>query len=318
MDNSVSKPPKSPSINVIKAGSPSNGAADLIILKTDSLAERARKMNIIKQMRSQNSRENSREKSISRQNSVEIEIEKNAVKTQEPTIKDIEKGRTADTNTFKTKPVKNEVKPEPIPTIKRSEFERFQTSKEINETALRKSAVEDAVSKHSSKNSSYEAIILQDKVKEMRNQIEELKNDKRILALKLEQNRPTKPVDDVKQRLKAAEQLCEELMSENSMIKKELRGMETEIDEMHDAFHEEQGNECMKLRKELDQTNKNCRVLSFKLRKSEKRLEQMEQDKILSNNNDMQNKLHKLEEELKLANDRAKKLEVRFSFHSIP
>lgn len=295
----MSKPPKAPSINSSKSGSPNNLSTDLMILKTDSLAERARKMNIIKKMRSQNSRESSREKSISRQNSVEIEIDERATKSPEPVAREAEKVRSREINTVKSNSMKTETK-----------METPMKKPEKSETVFRKSVIED----FASKNSSFEATVLQDKVKEMRNQIEELKNDKRILALKLEQNKPSKPNEDIKQRLKAAEQLCEELMSENKTIKKELRGMETEIDEMHDAFHEEQNNECMKLRKELDQTNKNCRVLSFKLRKSEKRLEQMEQDKILSNNMEMQNKLRNLEEELKMANEKAKKLEVSFFF----
>lgn len=303
----MSKPPKAPSINSSKSGSPSNLSTDLLILKSDSLAERARKMNIIKKMRSQNSRESSREKSVSRQNSVEIEIDESATKTPESVAREAEKVRSREINTVKSNSVKTETKVETP--IKKPEL----VAKEKSETVFRKSAYEDFASKPS-KNSSFESTVLQDKVKEMRNQIEELKNDKRILALRLEQNKPSKPNEDIKQRLKAAEQLCEELMSENKTIKKDLRGMETEIDEMHDAFHEEQSNECMKLRKELDQTNKNCRVLSFKLRKSEKRLEQMEQDKILSNNMEMQNKLRKLEEELKMANDKTKKFEVKLFF----
>ncbi|KAL5282113.1 SOGA3 family protein [Megaselia abdita] len=290
LENSVRKPPKSPSITTVKSSSPNNVSTDLIILKSDSLAERARKMNIIKKMKSQNSRENSREKSISRQNSVEIETDEALNRSPECTTKEVEKSKVVEVNTAKIKSVKNEVKVDFKPVEK-------------NQYIMRKSTIED------SKTVPYESMILQDKVIEMRNQIEELKNDKRALALKLEQHRPTKSNEDIKQRLKAAEQLCEELLSENSIIKKELKGMETEIDEMHDAFHEDQSNECMKLRKELDQTNKNCRVLSFKLRKSEKRLEQMEQDKIISNNTDMQNKLRTLEEDLKLANERAKTLE---------
>lgn len=41
---------------------------DLVILSTDSLAERVRKMNLLKKQRSQNSRESSRERSVPRKN----------------------------------------------------------------------------------------------------------------------------------------------------------------------------------------------------------------------------------------------------------
>lgn len=39
---------------------------ELVILSTDSLAERVRKMNLLKKQRSLNSRENSRERSVPR------------------------------------------------------------------------------------------------------------------------------------------------------------------------------------------------------------------------------------------------------------
>lgn len=259
-------------------------------------------------MKSQNSRENSREKSISRQSSIEIENDKTPIK-EPPRIVEPE------VNHVQEKYSKVEKKSDPRIANAMQEFERLQAAskaaKEKNEISLKKSLKDEP--RLPSRTSFSETSSLQDKINEMKVQIEELKNDKRTLALRLEQSKTTKSSEDLKQRLKAAEQLCEELMSENNSIKKELRGMETEIDEMHDAFHEEQGNECMKLRKELDQTNKNCRVLSFKLRKSEKKLEQMEQDKVLFNNNsEIQSKVRKLEEELKLANERVKQFEVLY------
>lgn len=42
---------------------------------------------------------------------------------------------------------------------------------------------------------------------------------------------------------------------------------------------EEQADEYTTLRKNLEQSNKNCRILSFKLRKIERRAEQLEADK---------------------------------------
>lgn len=69
-------------------------------------------------------------------------------------------------------------------------------------------------------------------------------------------------------------------MDENEDMKKELRELEEEIEEMQDNFREDQADEYSSLKKELEQTTKNCRILSFKLRKSERKAEQLELEKI--------------------------------------
>lgn len=45
------------------------------------------------------------------------------------------------------------------------------------------------------------------------------------------------------------------------------------------CFREDQADEYSSLRRELEQTIKNCRVLSFKLKKTERRADQLEQEK---------------------------------------
>lgn len=45
------------------------------------------------------------------------------------------------------------------------------------------------------------------------------------------------------------------------------------------VFREEQADEYTTIRKNLEQSNKNCRILSFKLRKIERKAEQLEADK---------------------------------------
>lgn len=103
------------------------------------------------------------------------------------------------------------------------------------------------------------------------------------MYLKL-QSRPspdaaTKTVEQLRSKLKDAEALCEELMDENEDMKRELRSMEEEIEEMQDNFREDQADEYSSLRKELELTTKNCRVLSFKLKKTERKAEQLDQEK---------------------------------------
>lgn len=45
-------------------------------------------------------------------------------------------------------------------------------------------------------------------------------------------------------------------------------------------FREDQADEYSSLRRELEQTIKNCRVLSFKLKKTERKNQQLEQEKL--------------------------------------
>lgn len=48
---------------------------------------------------------------------------------------------------------------------------------------------------------------------------------------------------------------------------------------MNSIFREDQVSEYTSLKKDLDQTTKNCRILSFKLRKAERKATQLEFDK---------------------------------------
>nr|XP_031826232.1 trichohyalin isoform X1 [Nomia melanderi]XP_031826233.1 trichohyalin isoform X1 [Nomia melanderi]XP_031826234.1 trichohyalin isoform X1 [Nomia melanderi]XP_031826235.1 trichohyalin isoform X1 [Nomia melanderi]XP_031826236.1 trichohyalin isoform X1 [Nomia melanderi] len=82
--------------------------------------------------------------------------------------------------------------------------------------------------------------------------------------------------DELRSKLKAAENLCESLMDENEDMKKEIRQLEEEIYELQDTFRDEQADEYVRLRKSLEQSNKNCRILSFKLRKVERKVEELE------------------------------------------
>lgn len=88
---------------------------------------------------------------------------------------------------------------------------------------------------------------LQQKCNDLHVQLEDLKDDKKSLSLKVREldgeleTRPTaqaaqKVVDELKSKLLAAETLCEELMDENEDMRKELRDMEDEMEEMQDNF----------------------------------------------------------------------------------
>ncbi|XP_077271634.1 uncharacterized protein LOC143902526 isoform X2 [Temnothorax americanus] len=119
---------------------------------------------------------------------------------------------------------------------------------------------------------------------------EALVQEKNVLLAKiksLEKETPSKPYrgerdkthDELRSKLKAAENLCESLMDENEDMKKEIRQLEEEIYELQDNFRDEQADEYTRLRKSLEQSNKNCRILSFKLRKVERKSEELENER---------------------------------------
>lgn len=164
-----------------------------------------------------------------------------------------------------------------------------------------------------------EAFKLQQKVNEMKQQLEDLQDDKKSLNQKVKEltlklNGSSKSVEEaLRTKLLQAEKMCEALMDENEEIKKELKNMENEMDELQDNFREEQADEYVSIKKELELTTKNCRILSFKLKKSERKIEQMELEKqsIGSNqsNAEMAAKIKQLEDELKVANEVARRLQ---------
>ncbi|CAH1400836.1 unnamed protein product [Nezara viridula] len=178
--------------------------------------------------------------------------------------------------------------------------------------------------------SSSEVLKLQQKVNELRNTVEDLQVEKKSLTQKVRDMEyemdsvrssvSKKENDSLKEKLKAAEQMCEELMEENEDMKKELKEMEEEMDEMHDKFREDRADEYTMLKKELEQATKNCRILSFKLRKAERKSEQLEIEKFEAEQRcrevaggqiglDKAERIKQLEHDLSVANETAARLQ---------
>ena len=65
------------------------------------------------------------------------------------------------------------------------------------------------------------------------------------------------------------------LVRENYELKEDIRDLELEIQEMHDQFNKEESVELRELRKELEHSARDCRLLHFKMRKAERRSEQL-------------------------------------------
>ncbi|CAO1349833.1 unnamed protein product [Diamesa tonsa] len=165
-----------------------------------------------------------------------------------------------------------------------------------------------------------EALKLQQQVNEMKQQVEELQDDKKSLTSKVKElssemnGRASKSMEEMlRNKLEQAERMCEALMDENEDMKREVKNMEAEIDEMQDNFREEQADEYVSVKKELEQTTKNCRILSFKLKKSDRKIEMLEGDKQdvgTQSNTELVTKIKKLEDDLKIANEVARRLQA--------
>lgn len=189
-----------------------------------------------------------------------------------------------------------------------------QHANNSNEIALRRQAFTTNGNGQSANNDTAK---LQFRVNDMSRQLEDLKYEKLHLTTKvkdLEKSLTTKTTkmveEELRKKLIAAEQLCEELMDENAEIKKEMRGMEDEMDEIQDNFREDHVNEFTTTKKELEVAMKNCRILSFKLKKSDRKLEQFELERQSSTPAALISQIKQLEEELKLSNNRLQQLEV--------
>uniref|UniRef100_A0A3B3ZLB4 Uncharacterized protein n=1 Tax=Periophthalmus magnuspinnatus TaxID=409849 RepID=A0A3B3ZLB4_9GOBI len=63
----------------------------------------------------------------------------------------------------------------------------------------------------------------------------------------------------------------EELRSENEYLKDELEELRCEMLEIRDLFQEEEVYQIQQLRLQLEQANKTCRILQYRLRKAERR-----------------------------------------------
>ncbi|XP_077295291.1 uncharacterized protein LOC143917604 isoform X2 [Arctopsyche grandis] len=212
--------------------------------------------------------------------------------------------------------------------VLRKRCERVE--KEKSDILLRRLAALDTSSSKTTSRPS-ETLKLQQKINEITIQNEDLRDEKKSLQIRVREieaemeGRPSndaaaRAAEQLRSKLLAAETLCEELMDENEDMKRELRSMEEEIEEMQDNFREDQADEYSSLRKELEQTTKNCRVLSFKLKKTERKTEQLEQEKKDQEKKllelaggpagvDRISKIKQLEQELAMSNEVALRLQ---------
>ncbi|XP_078069681.1 microtubule cross-linking factor 3 [Mustelus asterias] len=97
---------------------------------------------------------------------------------------------------------------------------------------------------------------------------------------------------------KSLQEEVEKLRSENLGLKAEIEEMRNEMDEMRDSFYEEDACQLQDLRRELERANKNCRILQYRLRKTERKRMRFAQTGEMDNE-----LLRSLEQDLKVAKD---------------
>lgn len=194
----------------------------------------------------------------------------------------------------------------------RLELEAMKTraeraEREKSDILLRRLASMDTAS---NRTAASEALNLQQKLNEMKDQLDRVTEDKRKLNLRMKELEGKDNHLELKRKLQAAEQICEELMEENQSAKKEILNLQAEMDEVQDTFRDDEVKAKTNLQKDLEKSTKNCRILSFKLKKSERKIETLEQERQSSYNAELCAKVKKLEEELRFSSELTRKLQV--------
>ncbi|XP_037828814.1 nucleoporin nup211 isoform X4 [Lucilia sericata] len=418
------------SLNSSASSSSKNIPDDLVILSTDSLAERVRKMNLLKKQRSQNSRESSRERSVPRKQEQEnndgdakpppdrpertksISTANSSSSTTDATKhlslppKKTSSSNTSSSSSNHTRPTSAPVNethsalpptpPKTIPTKLKttSSTSNTTTSAATSSSAARKKenerqkaaqAAQDVQFMLNIKENSFnnkkqnldnmslttetpyagqqmdrehleematlrkeleamkaraekaereksdillrrlasmetapnrtaasEAIMLQQKVNELKEQLEKITEEKRKLNSRMKEleNNPKSAEHELRRKLQAAEQICEELMEENQEAKKEILNLQAEMDELQDTFRDDEMKAKTNLQKDLEKTTKNCRILSFKLKKCERKIETLEQERQNNGNLELNARIKQLEDELRFSQELTKKLQA--------
>ncbi|XP_053961518.1 myosin-9 isoform X4 [Anastrepha ludens] len=196
----------------------------------------------------------------------------------------------------------------------RADYEAMKTraeraERDKSDILLRRLASMDTAS---NRTAASEALALQQKVNEMKEQLEKVNEEKRRLNIRMKdiENNPKSNEYELKRKLHAAEQLCEELMEDNQEAKKEILNLQAEMDELQDTYRDDEVKAKTNLQKDLEKMTKNCRILNFKLKKYERKVEIMEQEKQNGYNSDLLAKVNKLEEELRFSNELTRKLQA--------
>nr|XP_043878201.1 microtubule cross-linking factor 1 isoform X2 [Solea senegalensis] len=121
-----------------------------------------------------------------------------------------------------------------------------------------------------------------------------------------EKHKQDKPATSAQSKLPGTRDVTEEdllreiedLRSENDYLKDEVDELRAEMEEVRDNYLEEEVYQLQELRRELDRSNKNCRILQYRLRKAEQKSLRIAQTGHVDGE-----LLRSLEQDLKVAKD---------------
>ncbi|GAB1599791.1 uncharacterized protein LOC106879862 [Argonauta hians] len=161
-----------------------------------------------------------------------------------------------------------------------------------------------------------------EKLKTMEQKCSDLEEDKKDLEeqVQIEKMKVAKgqlesrSLAELRKLLEESDETRLRLNEENDNLREAVNEMKLEVDEMYDQFRESDAEDFRELQKELEITAKNCRILQFKLRKAERRNDQIEterelyEDKLRNlqdafEDQDARRHIQALEEELKMAKE---------------
>nr|XP_006818656.1 PREDICTED: trichohyalin-like [Saccoglossus kowalevskii] len=142
---------------------------------------------------------------------------------------------------------------------------------------------------------------LKDLVKKLHHQVEDMgkqaedlvQENQKLRSLQLpvslKDQDPYKSLIDAQNRLAESEEARQSLKERNICLEAEIEELRVEIDEARDTFREGDNEEFRELQKQLEAASKNCRVMQYRLRKSERKIEDLESERKL-----LEEKLHSL------------------------
>merc|ERR1711892_277383 len=142
-----------------------------------------------------------------------------------------------------------------------------------------------------------ELIKAREKIRELDTSLSTASKDKKASNLKIKElestlerrpqvNETQKIITEMQTKLKFVERKCEDMAVENEDLRGNVQNLEVELEEVQDNFREDEADEYRTLKRELENSAKNCRVLQFKLKKTEKSL-----GDVTSDHNELETKL---------------------------
>ena len=126
-----------------------------------------------------------------------------------------------------------------------------------------------------------ELLRAKEKISDLESANSRLETEKKGMKLKLKETegmlekRPqakdtNKTILEMETKLKYLEKKSEQLEKENNYLQSNVQNLEGELEEVQDNFREDDVDEYRHLKRDLEASAKNCRVLQFKLKKAEK------------------------------------------------